>query len=540
MISIINSCAVHIIKELITPSFLCTEKTPQTTSTVPEEQPVIGFRADMCCGASSTLPRASHMWRCGVPKSSRYLQLSDREWLHHKYVDEKLSSVAISKVVGCTPGAVISALYRSCIKTRSCSTSAKMVIRKFKSTLLNDPEWLRSRYYDDKLTTYEIAKLAGTSQKSVMGSLEKHGIARRSMSEAATLRAWRDLSGENKTYFRKFPKLEDAEWLQFQYESLQRSCSDISEELLCSPTNVYHALSRRGIQARTNSQAQRLVEHQSSYSLLNNVSEMHRLYVKEKKSTIEISKLAGAKSCNSVRQSLIRNMMEVRNYREAQIHSREDEGFICSRTVIDGGMLGDAGLKIYNKDSDVCAPCYYRRNKYRAHVLWVANQVVSNFVEDHILLERYQRDGKELVYHYFSTQTHDSLKPFFVRWYPKDNPYDSCKHYTKIIPEDVDISPLSLLHCFLDDGTTYRRRIESPTKQVYAQLCLQGFTRDNLEMFCQKVKREYGHSLNIKTRPCYTGYGYLLEISQGSYQAFLDIIGPCPEELVSCFGYKWK
>lgn len=475
-----------------------------------------------------------------MPKSARYRHLSDREWLHQKYVDEKLSSVAISKVVGCTPGAVVIALYRAGIKTRSCSTAAKMVRRNFKAILLNDPEWLRSRYNDDMMTTYDIAKLAGTNQHSVMESLEKHGIARRSISEAATLRGRRDFSGENKTYFRKFPLLEDAEWLRFQYESLQRSCTVIAKELLCSPANVCRALNRHGVPARTNSQAQLLVEHQSSYRLLNDAYEMHRLYVDEKKSTVEISKLAGAKSCNSARQSLIRNRIVVRNYREAQIHSRADEGFLCIQAVIDGGLLGDAGLHIHRKDSDLCAPSYCRVNKHREHVLWVAKQVVSNFVDDHISIERYHRDGKELVYHYFSTQTHDSLKPFLDRWYPRDNPYDSCKHYTKVIPEDVAISPLSLLHCFLDDGTTYRRRPESKTKQVYAQLCLQGFTRENLEMFCQKVKREYGHSFNIKTRPCYTGYGYLLEISQGSYQTFLDIIGPCPEVLVSCMGYKWK
>jgi hypothetical protein len=412
--------------------------------------------------------------------------------------------------------------------------------RVFKADLLNDPVWLRRKYWYERLTTYDIANLVGANQNSVMQAMAKHGIETRSISKAARLRADLDLSGVKKTYHRKFSKLEDVSWLRCQYVVGLRTCEDIAHELSTVSQNVYRALRRHGIPTRTNRQAQLLVEHKSKYALLNDATELDRLYVGDKISTGSIAILAGAKSCNSARQALIRQGIQVRNYREAQIHSRFDEGFICDQAVIDGGLLGDASLHTHRKESEICAPCYCRMNKHRDHVLWVAKKLVGNFVEGHVGPVTCYLNDEAFFYYVFYTQTHDSLKPFLARWYPRDNPYDSCKHYTKVIPEDVDISPVSLLHCFLDDGCTYRRRIESPTKQAYAQLCLQGFTRENLEMFCQRVKREYGHSLNIKTRPCYTGYGYLLEISQGSYQTFLDIIGPCPEELVPCMGYKWK
>jgi hypothetical protein len=461
----------------------------------------------------------------------KYLELGNREWLYQKYITENLSTVKIGKIIGCYAGAVVHALNRHDIPTRSCSDAAHKGHKGFESDLLNDHAWLCKKYCEEKLNTYEIAKIACTNQHSVMCALKYHRVKTRSYTEAAKNR---------KSFWRKFHILENREWLFQNYTIDQKSSKDIAIEIGCSSVNVLRALSKFNIEKRNNSEAHLIIPRESSYELLNNPTLLNNLYTQSKLSTISIAEICGAKSCNSVRQFLIKHHINVRDYREAQIHSRVDDGFIPDKAVIDGGLLGDASLGIHNIGSDISMPYYVRKNKHREHISWVAKQLIKNNPENYICDEFNTLEGKKFKYYNLRTQSHDCLKEYIKRWYPEYNVYDPIRSYMKVIPDDVDISPLSLLHAFLDDGTTYRRRKDSLKKQVYAQLCFQGFPRDNLEMFCEKYKKEYGNDINIKTRPCYTGYGYLLEVSQSSYQKFMDIIGTCPEPLKEVFGYKWK
>lgn len=466
--------------------------------------------------------------------SVKYPLLRDKEWLHQKYIKEKLSSLAIGRIVGCSAGGVICALYRRGIKTRSIKETAKKGHKGFTCPLLNDPIWLKQKYKKEKLNSYEIAALANTNQHSVMRALKYHKIKTRSFSEAATYR---------KSYWRKYKELNDKEWLYHNYVDEHKSSTEIASMVGTTATSVIKALKKFDIEVRSNSEASKLIVKGSKYNALNDSELLIKMYTEDKLSTLAISKILGIKSCNSVRQSLIRHQIEVRNYREAQIHSREDDGFKYDKTVIDGGLVGDAFLGIYDIESEISMPYYTRRNKHYDHVLWVAKQLIAVNPSSYVHKEDHKLYDKTFKYSVLRTQSHTCLKDDLKRWYPKYNDYDSSKPYMKIIPEDVNISPKALLHAFLDDGSTYRRKREKENsfkKQVYVTLSLQGFPRDNLEMFCEKFKKEYGYNINIKARPCTDGYGYLIEVSQGSYQKFMDIIGPCPEPLKEVFGYKWK
>lgn len=46
-----------------------------------------------------------------------------------------------------------------------------------------DEAWLRKKYWDEKLTLYEIATLVGKSQSTIFNWLKKYGIRRRNRSE---------------------------------------------------------------------------------------------------------------------------------------------------------------------------------------------------------------------------------------------------------------------------------------------------------------------------------------------------------------------
>jgi len=125
--------------------------------------------------------------------------------------------------------------------------------------------------------------------------------------------------------------------------------------------------------------------------------------------------------------------------------------------------------------------------------------------------------------------SHKDLKPLYKKWYPKSN------DYKKVIPEDVDISPVSLLNWFMDDGTSYQRRKNSKTKQIVIVLCSECFTKKNQQMIVDKINKEYG--LGFKVVAYSHGTRWRIRLPQSQTSLFYEIIGPCP---VPSMEYKWK
>ena len=109
------------------------------------------------------------------------------------------------------------------------------------------------------------------------------------------------------------------------------------------------------------------------YDLLNNKEWLYKKYVKEKLSTKDIKKLCGAKTSNSVRQALIRNNIKVRNVSEGLTCNRINDGFILNVPVIEGSLLGDARLGIYNRKSDISNPYFSKKNIGKDHGSGVEN-----------------------------------------------------------------------------------------------------------------------------------------------------------------------
>lgn len=53
----------------------------------------------------------------------------------------------------------------------------------------HDEEWLRDKYQEERLSTREIAELSGCTAPTIQDWLDRHGIEKRSKSEAAKIRA---------------------------------------------------------------------------------------------------------------------------------------------------------------------------------------------------------------------------------------------------------------------------------------------------------------------------------------------------------------
>jgi hypothetical protein len=279
----------------------------------------------------------------------------------------------------------------------------------------------------------------------------------------------------------------------------------------------------------------------SKYVLLNDVTWLKQKYIDEKLSAEQISILAGAKTSNSARQALLRNDIEVRGISESLTINRITD-FNINLDIINGCLLGDAGLDIYNPKSNLSYPAFYKKNKFFDHVLFVA-EALSNTAKDMIKEEwgGKDKDGDLLSYPYFKYESgaRKELLSLYRSWYPESN------GFIKVVPQDLLLNSKMLLHWFLDDGSSsWRKRkynAENPRygrrneKQVRLCFCSESFTKEDQERLCRQFKTIFG--LDARTKYCQWGTGWRIHIPQSQVNLFLEIIGPPP---VASLAYKWK
>lgn len=96
----------------------------------------------------------------------------DPEWLRRKYVDERLSMVSIAELVGCSNPTVSKHLHRHGIPVRSSHQSGE----NDQCRPWHNREWLVEMYYGQDLTQQEIANLCGCHLQTIVKAMRRHGI----------------------------------------------------------------------------------------------------------------------------------------------------------------------------------------------------------------------------------------------------------------------------------------------------------------------------------------------------------------------------
>jgi hypothetical protein len=256
-------------------------------------------------------------------------------------------------------------------------------------------------------------------------------------------------------------------------------------------------------------------------------------------STSEIAVMLGVKSPNSVRQALLKFGLEVRDRRQAQVNKRVST-FVEDVELLEGTLLGDAGLQKFNKFSDLSAPYYNKKSKHLDYTIHVAS-LLTKSSEPKITPYVQTITAKDKTRTYqswvFRTQSDDSLLNYYQRWYPKD------KGFVKTVPTDLVLTPRVVLYWFMDDGsTTFRNRNKEykntkwsqKMQQVILTLCSESFTHDENEFLACQLR---ALGLNAVVRGCNSGSGYRVHINQSTVKDFFDLIGECPVESMK---YKWK
>lgn len=132
----------------------------------------------------------------------------------------------------------------------------------------------------------------------------------------------------------------------------------------------------------------------------------------------------------------------------------------------------------------------------------------------------------DITFSYFS-RLYVELGQLHVHWYRKareDEKYKTGKQkrYIKILPVNLELTPLTCLMWYLGDGSLDK-------DCGYVTMCTQGFRKTEVVRLAKILtklgfitKRQKDNSIRI---------------SQRSVPDFLDYIGPCP---IKCYEYKWN
>jgi transposase-like protein len=99
----------------------------------------------------------------------RPAELDDVEWVRARYFGDRMSIRAIADELGVESNTVARALKRHGVPRRRQADRPGGI----------DAEWLRKRYVDDGLTMAQIARDAGVSHTTVRRAMTHYGIARR-------------------------------------------------------------------------------------------------------------------------------------------------------------------------------------------------------------------------------------------------------------------------------------------------------------------------------------------------------------------------
>jgi len=179
---------------------------------------------------------------------------------------------------------------------------------------------------------------------------------------------------------------------------------------------------------------------------------------------------------------------------------------------INGELLGDGCLQSLS----LYSARFQYSSKYLEYIEYVRNKLKSFGIEQSGKIHKsYHKDMDCYSYKYCSL-SYVELLPVYKQWYPKGK---------KIVPKDIELTPLTCRQWFIGDGSLLHREKRRP--HIVLSTC--GFLISDVEWL---IKQLDNLGFKVTRRPSKN----IIYLSSYSTKEFLNYIGEC---LVKCYQYKW-
>ncbi len=147
---------------------------------------------------------------------------------------------------------------------------------------------------------------------------------------------------------------------------------------------------------------------------------------------------------------------------------------------------------------------------------------------------RDERNGTHILYF-----RHPIIRKLRKKWYKKVN-----GKTIKIVPNDLELTPTTLLFWYLGDGSLIRHL--NPNRVPYVVLATNNFAKEDVKLLIEKLQKLNLSFYPIKYKSGFTGkecgYAIYSKVQDGTVFRFFKTIGfECPKEIADCItGKKGK
>jgi len=229
------------------------------------------------------------------------------------------------------------------------------------------------------------------------------------------------------------------------------------------------------------------------------------------------------------------NIEQIKKYNTTKYNTvlNQEQQQIFDGLLISDGCIGFGGRNINPvlRISSI-TPSFINDIKNSLPFIWQKDYIrkASTDIINNRLINRKQQFS-------LSSTADKSLFDEYNRWYKYNQ---NLNKFIKIIPQNLEISPLLLKYWFYGDGTS--SWLKNSTKRSCIRLCTNGFTYEECLSLQEKLQNIgidfYIYKSNAKTTKQNQNRGYLLGISKTSTVIdFFNYIGNCD---INGFQYKWK
>ena len=180
--------------------------------------------------------------------------------------------------------------------------------------------------------------------------------------------------------------------------------------------------------------------------------------------------------------------------------------------AVDGFLLGDGSIRCRPGARRNANFCWTQKHREMAEYVASFFQAYKPVVSDVTFWD--DRYGKKYYSTKSSTCAHPDITAQYKRWYP---------NRVKKIPEDVRVTPASVMLWYLGDGDFSGRVVRLHT---------QSFSTEEVKFVAARLSDVF----NIKTTTPRSGKGLYIRVATSDTKFFFKQIGECP---IECYKYRF-